>query len=213
MTWNGALDPETWKPAFVDDSHALADAARAGDWDAVFALLDAARSATANTWRIGGTSGFTPLHQAAWHGASTGVVERLVALGGWRSLPDAEGALPADIAEARGHGHLRDALAVPGITAPARRRWDAWNTHVDALVRERTRTLGEVAYRPVPTEIIELENIELLSFPFPGMYGGFSMSVHRGRLHVESWSRVVGGSGQAHVITESGCVLVEDGFV
>ena len=45
------------------------------------------------------------------------------------------------------------------------------------------------------------------------MYGGFSMSIHRGRLIVKSWSRVVGGSGQAHVITESGCVLVEEGFV
>ena len=30
------------------------------------------------------------------------------------------------------------------------------------------------------------------------------LSDHRGR--------VAGGSGQAHVITESGCVLVEDGF-
>lgn len=39
------------------------------------------------------------------------------------------------------------------------------------------------------------------------------MSIQRNRLIVESWSRVVGGSGQAHVITESGSVLVEEGFV
>src|SRR5699024_183106 len=48
--------------------------------------------------------------------------------------------------------------------------------------------------------------------PSPGLYGGFSLSAYRDRLHLESWSRVVGGSGRAHVITESGCVLVEQGF-
>lgn len=45
------------------------------------------------------------------------------------------------------------------------------------------------------------------------MYGGLSTSIQRNRLVVKRWSRVVGGSGQAHVITESGCVLVEEGFV
>ena len=58
-----------------------------------------------------------------------------------------------------------------------------------------------------------MEQLETLWVPYPGMYGGFSLSLHRGRLFVESWSRVAGGSGQAHVITESGCVLVEEGFV
>lgn len=48
---------------------------------------------------------------------------------------------------------------------------------------------------------------------YPGMYGGLSTSIQRNRLVVKRWSRVVGGSGQAHVITESGCVLVEEGFV
>ncbi|NYJ67293.1 hypothetical protein HNR16_002081 [Pseudoclavibacter chungangensis] len=67
--------------------------------------------------------------------------------------------------------------------------------------------------RPVPTEIIALEQLDRLWFGYPGMYGGFSMSVHRRRLVVERWSRVVGDSGRAHVITEGGCVLVEEGSV
>ena len=45
------------------------------------------------------------------------------------------------------------------------------------------------------------------------MYGGFSMSIQEDQLVVASWSRVVDGSGQRHVITESGCELVEEGFV
>ena len=54
-------------------------------------------------------------------------------------------------------------------------------------------------------------------FPIPGMYGGFSYrwaaDSAESMLVVESWSRVVGGSGQRHHVTASGCTLVEEGFV
>src|SRR5699024_2785191 len=33
--------------------------------------------------------------------------------------------------------------------------------------------------------------------PSPGLYGGFSLSAYRDRLHLESWSRVVGRAGHA----------------
>jgi hypothetical protein len=45
------------------------------------------------------------------------------------------------------------------------------------------------------------------------MYGGFSYRLDGDHLIVESWSRVVGGSGQRHVIDERGTRLVADGFV
>ena len=54
-------------------------------------------------------------------------------------------------------------------------------------------------------------------FPIPGMYGGFSYrwaaESAKPMLVVESWSRVVGGSGQRHHITADGCNLIEEGFV
>lgn len=54
-------------------------------------------------------------------------------------------------------------------------------------------------------------------FPIPGMYGGFSYRWAADSigpiLVVESWSRVVGGSGQRHHITAADCTLVEEGFV
>ena len=54
-------------------------------------------------------------------------------------------------------------------------------------------------------------------FPVPGMYGGFSYWLEgEGRdakLVSESWSRVVGGSGQRHEVTAEGSRLVEEGFV
>lgn len=54
-------------------------------------------------------------------------------------------------------------------------------------------------------------------FPIPGMYGGFSYRWAADStgpiLVVESWSRVVGGSGQRYHITAADCTLVEEGFV
>jgi hypothetical protein len=48
----------------------------------------------------------------------------------------------------------------------------------------------------------------------PGMYGGFSFWTEKGHgqltMTVESWSRVVEGSGHRHLVTASGFVLVED---
>lgn len=54
-------------------------------------------------------------------------------------------------------------------------------------------------------------------FPVLGMNGGFSYWLEgdgeRLTLITESWCRVVGGSGQRHEITSSGCRLVDEGFV
>jgi hypothetical protein len=54
-------------------------------------------------------------------------------------------------------------------------------------------------------------------FPIQGMCGGFKYwAVINGddaKLITESWSRVVGGSGQRHEITSQGFVLIEEGFV
>jgi hypothetical protein len=54
-------------------------------------------------------------------------------------------------------------------------------------------------------------------FPVPGMYGGFSYHLETtgvdAKLVVESWSRVVCGSGQRHEITSEGSRLVEEKFV
>ena len=53
-----------------------------------------------------------------------------------------------------------------------------------------------------------------LWFAVPGMYGGFSIELMKDSyLYVESWIRVVGDSGQAHVITHEGVTLVDEGFV
>jgi hypothetical protein len=49
------------------------------------------------------------------------------------------------------------------------------------------------------------------------MYGGFYYRLDAAgvdaKLISESWSRVVGGSGQRHEVTSEGSRLVDEGFV
>jgi hypothetical protein len=52
-----------------------------------------------------------------------------------------------------------------------------------------------------------------LWFPVPGMYGCFDITLRQGCLDVRSWCRVVGGSGQTHLVTHEGAVLSDLGFV
>ena len=211
--WSGITDPEQLHSGFVDLVHQLADQSRVGNWTAVLQLLDTHANLSPNQWRIGGTSWFTPLHQAAWLGAPVEVVDELIQRGAWRSLRNADGDRALDIAQSRGHSHLLEALHVRELHEPELETFKAWDGHLADLIAQRTKSLEPVGFRAIPTEVIALEELEELWFGYPGMYGGFLMSIHRDRLFIESWSRVVGGSGQAHVITKSGCVLVEEGFV
>jgi hypothetical protein len=87
-------------------------------------------------------------------------------------------------------------------------------TGFHALIKQRLTTLR----LQVP------DNLPELADPLPtadspawwavsGMYGGFSYWGERDCLIVESWSRVIGGSGQRHEVTPAGAKLLEEGFV
>jgi hypothetical protein len=43
--------------------------------------------------------------------------------------------------------------------------------------------------------------------------GSRDVSLRGNVLEVKSWCRVVGGSGQAHLVTTAGSILVDEGFV
>lgn len=219
--WHGVLrDPDVLKPEAVAQANALLDAAKAGRWSTVVDIL----SGTAwpdkplwwdvNTWRPGASREYAPLHQAAWHGAPVDVVEKLLELGAWRRLRTADGETALDIARRKGHGHLVEVLT-PSRCPAAPEVFPALDRHLAELVRSRMREGSiDVALRFPQTEVLgDLERGQRLWFPIPGMSGGFAIELMRSYLFVESWSRVAGGSGQAHVVTTEGSVLVERGFV
>ena len=83
-------------------------------------------------------------------------------------------------------------------------------SRAEELIREHNVTLPELS-DPLP--LSEKKGW----FAVPGMYGGFSFwfvaDDSRAKLIVESWSRVVHGSGQRHEITTRGSTLTDRGFV
>ncbi|MBN3795808.1 ankyrin repeat domain-containing protein [Burkholderia sp. Ac-20392] len=218
ITWDGITGADVLDDAQVASRHALADAARDGDWATVLDLVEK-QSRLVNATRLGGTSLYTPLHQAAYGGAPKEVVVALLQLGAWRMLRDAQGARPVDLAERRGHRHLVDLLTpqprrfVPDETLSDIQR------HFHDMIRGRIARLRVDALRlPELEPLLELDaQAERVWFAVPGMYGGFGYALRNDDaaavLVSESWSRVVGGSGQRHEITARGSTLVDEGFV
>jgi hypothetical protein len=211
--WDGTTLRTRYDKDYQAERDAFADAARDGDWTSVFTRLDE-RPGLVNTWRPGGPSWYTPLHQAAWHGADPSVVRRLLTYGPWLTLRNAAGDRPLDIALRGGHRHLAG-LLMPIIHHPVPTNLLArLQRHFHDLVRERVDTLVDEHRLRLPeldvlTELAEPE----VWFPVPGMYGGFRFVLREQELEVESWIRVVEGSGERHRITGDGYVLVEEGFV
>ena len=211
--WQGVTRRGTLKDGIVADRDALADAARDGRWDEVFTRLD--RDPTlVNAWRPGGPSWYTPLHQAAWHGADADLVRRLLTYRPWLTLRTASGDRPLDIALRGGHTHLAG-LFMPVIRNPLPTDTLATLQRLfHELIRERVARL-------VDEERLRLPELDVLTelpdpdvwFTVPGMYGGFHFVLRGDELDVSSWWRVVEGSGERHRITTKGCVLVEQGFV
>ncbi|MGI5187679.1 hypothetical protein ACQEVI_05990 [Promicromonospora sp. CA-289599] len=213
LHWHASMDREAYAEPFLARVDAIADAARAGRWRDVFAALDTEPSDGAmfhpNVWRIGGDSGFTPLHQAAWHGASVEVVRELVRRGAWRTLRAADGRDAAGIARDRGHEELVPELQSPGPASDL--RFSVLDGHLMGLIEARVRpALGIKLRYPQAAVVHEAGTIW---YPVPGMYGGFVFKAIPEGVEAESWIRVVGGSGQRHVISRNGCHLVEEGFV
>ena len=222
LPWPGVLDPGLLKDGVVARNHRLADAAKAARWAEVFELLEL-EWVSVNQWRLGGSSWFTALHQAAWHGASGSVVTGLLERGALRSLRARDGRTAYDIALTRGHTHLLD-LLLPVRARLTAERASVLDTGLASVIDGRLRLPGGIAesygkpledcLRYPPVDVLAECPDHRLWFAVPGMYGGFSIELMKDSyLYVESWIRVVGESAQAHVITHEGVTLVDDGFV
>jgi hypothetical protein len=217
VVWDGITRSETLHEDAARVRQALANAAKCYNWAGVFEILSGHQELI-NTTRPGGSSLYAPLHQAAHGGAPVEVVERLIGLGGWRTLQNARGERPVDVAERQGHRHLLAVLApqykhhVPfGILLKIQ-------SHFHAVIRGREEQLvREHGLRlPELEPLLELDRPEIW-FAVPGMFGGFGYRLVaagvEAKLRSESWCRVAEGSSQRHEITSAGSLLVEDGFV
>jgi hypothetical protein len=217
IIWDGLARSEMLNDWAANSRNALADAAKAYNWPRVFELISEHKEFI-NSCRPDGKSLFAPLHQAAHTGAPVDIIHRLIEMGAWRTLQNARGERPVDVAERKGHHHLRGVLEpmlkhrVPlGVLLKIQ-------SHFHGVIRGRIdRELLDLGLRlPELEPLLELDRPQMW-FPVPGMTGGFSYRLEstgvEAKLVSESWRRVVGGSGQRHEITSEGSCLIEEGFV
>jgi hypothetical protein len=217
LDWHGTVQRDKYNDSYVQARDALADAAKAYDWPSVFRLLEE-QPGFVNGWRVGGTSWYTPLHQAARGGAPVEIVERLIALGAWRTLKTAKGELPVDIARKHGHKHLLGALEPSPVRKVDARALERIQGHLHEVIRGRIKVIEGILQAVRLPELAPLTEYSSAAFwfPVPGMYGGFKFWLAsdgaKPKLVSESWCRVVGGSGERHEVTPEGAWLVDEGF-
>ncbi|MFJ1791104.1 hypothetical protein [Kitasatospora griseola] len=214
--WNGVAERGHFHEHVQTALDQASDAAYRGDWPAVLAAV-AKSPDLANTRRTGGRSGWTPLHQAAWHGAPPEVVHQLLDAGGWRTLRATDGERPVDIAARLGRDTLLPLLEPAPLHPVGERDLRAMQHFLHALIRVRTEDYGVKAALTLPQVCVLTELPDpRLEFTVPGMYGGFGIHLEQPatapRLTVTSHCRVVGCSGQTHHITADGCTLTESGW-
>lgn len=208
--WIGRNDPDAFQQSYVEAAHAVADAARDYQWARLLDLLTH-NPGRINSGRIGGSSGYAPLHQAAHGGAPAEVVQALLELGALRTLRTTAGEQALDIARQRGHQYLLDLLTPkPTLTFPAA-KLAAVEAGVHQVIRNREdiqHLLEGVTMRFPPLELLTETPGNELWFPIPGMYGGFHLQLGKVADEpiciVDSWVRVVEGSEERRLVSTGG---------
>lgn len=207
--WDGVALRSTYDQSIVAKRDQIADAARDGQWTQLFALLG--HGSDVNRTRIGGTEGFAPLHQVAWHGAPVDVARRLIDLGAWRTLRTAAGQTPLDIARQRGHEHLADVLR-PVVRHPLAEEVLRGLEEYSAMLIRGGKSADLVVEQqlklPQIEPITELPEPKL-HFRVPGQYGGHDLELRGDELWVTDSSRV-GGWTRIHRVTRYGIHFVKE---
>lgn len=213
--WPGVLDPSLLSKDIRTAGHRLADAADAGDWPALFDLLDDAPALNVNQWRPGGPEWLTPLHQAARHGAPTEVVAALLDRGALRCLRDVRGFTACDIAEDAGHPATLLTLLAPPPSPLSADRIRALDTNLEWAIDGAIRTAGLLegysdhdlrrALRYPPVAVLHEARGASVHCAIPGLPGAARVTLRCGYLETRA-------AGRTYVITHRGVVLTREGI-
>lgn len=187
------------------------------DWEVVI-THHAKHTALVNGTRPGGKSCYTVLHQAAHGSAPVAVVKKLITLGAWRTLRTSQGERAVDIAERKGHTQFVSLLTPVLQREVAPDVLQAIQDHFHAVIRERMSEFNITTELRLPElePLLELKH-PTMWFPVSGMYSGFSYEVRTAAdapaLISENESRMADGSGQRHLVSTHGSLLLDEGFI
>lgn len=206
--WDGRITRAVGNPHEVAQRDELANATRDGNWQRVLTILSSRdQRSWVNAVRLDGKKRYAPLHQAAWHGAPTDIVQGLLEHGAWRTLRNSAGERPTDIAAGRGHHHLARVLEpevkhhVPGDVLADLQR------NLYALI---------IRYDKTAPYCVRLPQLEVLTELDPPAYwirvtGGIFIIAFRGfELNVEARSRMDHDSSPVFRVTAD-CVYEPSG--
>jgi hypothetical protein len=187
------------------------------EWNNVFTILEKRRDLI-NAVFLDHSSWHSPIHQLALENSPVEIIEKFVNIGVWRTLKTLDGEKAIDIASRKGHHHLVYLLKPVYRHSANLEVLSQIQKQFHQVIIERINVISEWQSFRLPELEVLLEIKEPnMWFPVPGMYGGFHYKlVLKGetiKLISESWSRVVGGSGERHEITSEGWKLTEQGFV
>ncbi len=154
--WLGSDNPNTVSPEALKQAHAIADAARDFQWPRLLELLER-EPERVNVGRLGGKSGYAPLHQVAHGGATVEVAQALISLGALRNSRTTDGQQPVDIARKLGHTHLLEILTPTPSLSFAPDKLATVEAGVHQVIRERQGVaplLERAAMRLPPLELL-----------------------------------------------------------
>jgi len=222
--WQGTNKPGMYNNNFDSARDALGAAAEKYKWGVVREVLGVFPQFI-NCSAYGSKTLYTPLHHAAEGNAPPEVVRSLIELGAWRTLETARGERAVDIARRKNHLKLIPLLEPCIYHNVSYETVESIKRQLHDVIRSRlgNSQSGFLEGFILPEVSVLLENpakYPRLDCAIPGFYGGFYMSLHCDgpgesdpKLVVESWSRVVAGSGRRHQIDSGNTVLVAEGFV
>jgi hypothetical protein len=190
---------------------------KAHEWDEMFTILDKDPELI-NTCFLDSPSWHAPIHQLALENSPSEIIEKILSMGAWRTLKTINGDKAIDIANKKGYQHLAKLLGPVYRHTPDIKVLSEIQRHFHQVIIGRISVIPDWQSLRLPDLEVLLEIKQShMWFSVPGMYGGFDYKlVFKGKtlkLISDSWSRIVGGSGERHEITSKGSKLVEQGFV
>lgn len=204
--WNAVTLETTLKYGWGQNQIAFAQAAKACQWQEVLAMLETG-AGNPNSYQLDQPGFNTALHYAAADGAPREVIEKLIEWGGWRTLPNAQGKRPLDLAIEHGHQHLLGMLLPQLLHDVEWQRLQLIQFFFHRFLGESELVSQHHLRLPELSVLLELPTPKMW-FPVPGQYGNciywLDMQREQPVLITESTCRIVGGPVPRREISEFG---------